>query len=198
MMVSLPRDRSGNLLLWDTSSGGASWRMKGVHAGHVTALAWFDDGGGGGGLAGCFVSGGQDGVLRAWDPRARANVAKVPLHVNEQGRGAVGDIIAGGAATGGLVATAGADGTARSLDPRMGFALVHTVRLTDFPYSMTAAGGLAVVGCGDGSIHFIDISRGRTLYALGANRAAVRCLEASADRLLASGDDGKAVLYTFT
>ena len=53
--------------------------------------------------------------------------------------------------------TAGADGTVRTLDPRLGFALCGTVRLTNFPYSMTAAGGLAVVGCGDGSIHFIDI-----------------------------------------
>ena len=37
----------------------------------------------------------------------------------------------------------------------------------------------------------------RTLYALGANRAAVRCIEACADRLVCSGDDGKALLYSF-
>ncbi len=37
----------------------------------------------------------------------------------------------------------------------------------------------------------------RTLYALGANRAAVRCVEACADRLMCSGDDGKALMYTF-
>eukprot|EP00198_Chlamydomonas_reinhardtii_P013322 XP_001702659.1 predicted protein [Chlamydomonas reinhardtii] len=225
-------DRSGNVLLWDTSSSGVSWRMKNVHQGHVTSLAWFDtggpgrgasSGGGGGGggfgadgrgsggaaggarsagdadanLAGCFVTGGQDGVVRVWDPRSKTNVAKVQLHVNEQGHGAVGDIIAGGAAAGGMVVTAGADGTVRTLDPRLGFALCGTVRLTNFPYSMTAAGGLAVVGCGDGSIHFIDIQSARTLYALGANRAAVRCLEATHDRLLASGDDGNAVLYSF-
>ncbi|KAG2448714.1 hypothetical protein HYH02_006070 [Chlamydomonas schloesseri] len=212
-------DRSGHVLLWDTSASGVSWRMKNVHQGHVTSLAWFDtggaagrSGGGGGGssggagaggaagdtnLAGCFVTGGQDGVVRVWDPRSKTNVAKVQLHVNEQGHGAVGDIIAGGAAAGGMVVTAGADGTVRTLDPRLGFALCGTVRLTNFPYSMTAAGGLAVVGCGDGSIHFIDIPSARTMYALGANRAAVRCLEATHDRLMASGDDGNAVLYTF-
>ncbi|KAG2433008.1 hypothetical protein HXX76_008735 [Chlamydomonas incerta] len=223
-------DRSGHVLLWDTSSSGVSWRMKNVHQGHVTSLAWFEPGGigrgassgsggfgadgrssggnnsssgggaGAGGdanLAGCFVTGGQDGVVRVWDPRSKTNVAEVQLHVNEQGHGAVGDIIAGGPAAGGMVVTAGADGTVRTLDPRLGFALCGTVRLTNFPYSMTAAGGLAVVGCGDGSIHFIDIQSARTLYALGANRAAVRCLEATHDRLLASGDDGKAVLYSF-
>lgn len=78
----LPGDRSGHILLWDTGSGGVSWRIKNVHVGHVTALAWFDpagsrgsgadaDGGGGGPHAGCFVSGGQDGVVRVWDARAR-------------------------------------------------------------------------------------------------------------------------------
>ncbi|EFJ44249.1 hypothetical protein VOLCADRAFT_118805 [Volvox carteri f. nagariensis] len=199
-------DRSGHVLLWDMSSGGVSWRMKNVHQGHVTSLAWFEEGGGGGGGGasapgeggGCFVTGGQDGVVRVWDPRAKANVAKVQLHVNEQGHGAVGDIIAGGPAVSGLVVTAGADGTCRVLDPRLGFALSATARLTNFPYSMTAAGGTAVVGCGDGSIHFIDVQSGRTLYALGANRAAVRCMEASYDKLVCSGDDGKAIVYNFS
>ncbi|GIL71317.1 hypothetical protein Vretimale_2829 [Volvox reticuliferus] len=192
-------DRSGHVLLWDTSSGATSWRMRNVHQGHVTALAWFDEGGGAGEgeAAGCFVTGGQDGVVRVWDPRAKANVAKVQLHVNEQGHGAVGDIIAGGPAVAGMVVTAGADATCRILDPRLGFALAGTAKLTNFPYSMTAAGGTAVVGCGDGSIHFVDVLTARTLYALGANRAAVRCMEASQDKLVCSGDDGKAVMYSF-
>lgn len=38
---------------------------------------------------------------------------------------------------------------------------------------------------------------GRTLYALGANRAAVRCIEACADKLVASGDDGNVIVYKF-
>lgn len=33
--------------------------------------------------------------LRAWDPRTRGNPAKVQLHVNEQGHGAVSEIAAG-------------------------------------------------------------------------------------------------------
>ncbi len=88
-------------------------------------------------------------------------MAKVQLHVNEHGKGAVGDLVAGGGATGGMVVSAGADGTCRALDPRMGFALASTAQLTDFPYSMTVAGGTAAVGCGDGSIHFIDIQVGK-------------------------------------
>eukprot|EP00983_Pelagomonas_calceolata_P082412 1155917-Pelagomonas_calceolata.AAC.5 len=34
-------------------------------------------------------------------------------------------------------------------------------------------------------------------YCLGANRHAVRCLEATYDRLVTSGDDGNMVLYRF-
>ena len=32
------------------------------------------------------------------------------------------------------------------------------------------AGGVALVGCGDGSIHAVHISQGETLYALGAHK----------------------------
>lgn len=61
--------------------------------GHITSLTWFDyeDAS----CAGCFVSGGQDGCVRVWDPRGRSCVAKLELHVNDAGRGAVGDLAAG-------------------------------------------------------------------------------------------------------
>jgi hypothetical protein len=29
-------DRSGNVILWDTSSSDVSWRLRGVHTGHVS------------------------------------------------------------------------------------------------------------------------------------------------------------------
>lgn len=38
----------------------------------------------------------QDGYVRVWDPRERKNPAKVQLHVNKEGRGAVTSICAGG------------------------------------------------------------------------------------------------------
>lgn len=92
----LSGDRSGNVTLWDVAAARATWAMKSVHRGHVTALAWVDDAGrGAGAWGGCFASGGQDGYLRVWDPRARANPVKLALHLNERGHGAVTGIVAG-------------------------------------------------------------------------------------------------------
>lgn len=53
------------------------------------------------------------------------------------------------------------------------------------------AGGLALVGCGDGSLWVVHISSGEVRYCLGANKHAVRCIEACEDRLMCSGDDGE-------
>jgi hypothetical protein len=59
------------------------------------------------------------------------------------------------------------------------------------------AGGLALVGLGDGSVWFVECATGKVLYCLGANQHGVRSLEATCDRLVASGDDGKALLFHF-
>lgn len=87
--------------------------------------------------------------------------------------------------------------TLRVLDPLMSYHPLHTSMLTDFPYSLAAIGNLAVCGCGDGSVHVVDLDLGSTLYALGAGKAAVRAVEVSAERLLCTGDDGYVISYTF-
>jgi hypothetical protein len=119
------------------------------------------------------------------------------LHANEAGRGAVTGVCAGGAAAAGLLVTAGADCTLRVCDPVASFRPLHCVKLRDYPYSLAVAGGLALVGCGDGSLWVVELSTGKIAYCLGANQHAVRCLEASADRLFAAGDDGAALLWQF-
>ena len=45
----------------------------------------------------------------------------------------------------------------RILEPRMGFEELHAIAVTNFVYSCIAAGGLVLVGCGDGALHVIDI-----------------------------------------
>jgi len=143
------------------------------------------------------MSGGQDGCLRVWDRRERSNMATKELHVNDQGVGALSDILPPMRATAEKVVTAGADGVVRILEPRQSFAELHAVPVTNFIYSCAAAGGLALVGCGDGALHVIDIENGAISYALGANQAAVRTIDASADRMVAAGDDGNVIIYSF-
>ncbi len=104
-----------------------------------------------------WVAVGEAPRVRWLCARCRVSVSRIELHVNAAGHGAVGDIIAGGPAAAHMLLSAGADGTVRVLDPRMGFGLAATASLTNFPYCLGAAGGVAIVGCGDGSLHFLDI-----------------------------------------
>lgn len=97
-----------------------------------------------------------------------------------------------------LIVTSGADKTLRVVDPAASYQPLKAVQLTDFPYSLATVGdGLVVCGCGDGSVHVVDAMQGKTLYALGAGRAAVRAMEVGPDSLVCSGDDGCVVSYQF-
>ncbi|KAA6424182.1 MAG: hypothetical protein FRX49_06141 [Trebouxia sp. A1-2] len=68
---------------------------------------------------------------------------------------------------------------------------------TDTFFSGGQDGGLTLCGCGDGSLHVIDISSGQSLYALGANKHAVRGVHASEKCLVCMGDDGSVFLCDF-
>lgn len=104
---------------------------------------------------------------------------------------------AGGAAASYLIVTCGADGTVCTIDPRGTMSELASIQLTDFPYSLTATGGLVLAGCGDGSVHVIDMATMDVLYALGADKNAIRTMDASSDHLIVSGDDGNACVYHF-
>jgi hypothetical protein len=52
-------------------------------------------------------------------------------------------------------------------------------------------------GAGDGMLLVHSLVDGSVKYGLGANRAAVRCIGLASDALLASGDDGKVLIYNF-
>lgn len=98
-------DRKGSLMCWDVNTASSGWGVKGGHAGHTTALAWQPQeqphqqeqeqpmSQSSSALA---LSGGQDGCLKVWDGRSGSCVARQPLHVDAQGKGAVGSIVTGG------------------------------------------------------------------------------------------------------
>ena len=113
-------------------------------------------------------------------------------------QGAISEILPPQPATAGLVITAGADASVVISDARMDFQPVARMKLTDFPYSLTAVAGLVVCGCGDGSLHVADIPSQSLLYALGAQRAAVRAACAFSKQLVCAGDDGSVICYDMT
>ena len=132
-----------------------------------------------------------------WDARCEGCASNTAAHVNAKGKGAVGNIISAAAASSNLVVTAGADNTVKAFDVRSCSQCVSQAKLTDFPYSLAVAGGLALCGCGDGSLLVIDVNNGQTLYALGANKAAVRGVHASKSCMVCVGDDGSVYMYDF-
>jgi hypothetical protein len=52
-------------------------------------------------------------------------------------------------------------------------------------------------GGGNGWLLSHDMETGKCLYGLGANEHAVRCIGTTSSKLVASGDDGKALVYSF-
>lgn len=208
-------DRDGRMLLWDAQFGqsgkkDAVGKRKVCEGGHVTALAWTRRVGYEAVMRGgdVLVSGGQDGVVKVWDFRIAgqgACVAAVEAHRRSSknggaGAGAVGDVCQ---TRGGRIVTGGADGRLAVLDPRMGYERVGAgIATGDFVYSLVSVGPIVACGTGAGAAHVVDVDGGdepTVLYALGANKAAVRVLATSGDgrHLACAGDDGSVMCYAF-
>ena len=188
-------DRDGMGYVFDMVTGKTVGRLKG-HKGHLTSVAWVSHGG-----TWLVLTGAQDGHVRVWDVRAKAQVANVEVHVGAEGAGAVSDMactaptVTGGVS---LPVTSGADKSVNVLDPRAGWAPLHRMEEhKDFIYSLTVAGNIAFSGAGDGLLIAHDVTLGTPLWGLGANEAAVRGIGVTPDRLIASGDDGNALVYQF-
>eukprot|EP00939_MAST-03C_sp_MAST-3C-sp1_P002346 g2346.t1 len=197
--------RDGSVALWDLAHPTSNPVRKFLSAsgGHVTSVATF----GGSSSAAMRITGHQDGCVRLWDVRDRSSKESVviPAHRTKSGKaGAVSSIVCSNAKDdlehigGNVVVTAGADGAVCVLDPRS--SLKPCIRFEhhrDFVYTLRCVGSLAVSGSGDGTIYVHDLTSGKLLYGIGANQHAVRCIEARRDCMIAAGDDGSALTFSF-
>ena len=178
----LTGDRSGMACIWDLERGDAL-QLNG-HRGHVTAMKWLSGGQ-------MCVTGDQAGTVRLWDVRdTRQCVQEYQAHPG----GAVNDF---SLCLDALVST-GADTKIQVLDLRSGLdSRVCWSSHRDFIYSMDTIGKYVVTGSGDGLMLFHSVRSSKLLYGLGANEGAVRCIDAAKKIVVASGDDGNALVFEF-
>lgn len=125
--------RDGRVGVYDLETGAmvvGSNRSR-AHHGHVTTVNVLGDEGSEG-CTGCFVTGGQDGFVRIWDPRVGdlggrgsgpTAVMEAPAHRSAAGVGAVGGVTAAGSG-GNRMASFGADKRVCILEIRGGRGVV--------------------------------------------------------------------------
>ncbi|KAJ4462184.1 putative WD domain [Paratrimastix pyriformis] len=189
--------RDGVVILWDVNRGVAVATLRG-HSAPVSTMTLLSD------RLGMLATGAQDGEVCLWDMRDPSRPAfKRFLH----SRAAVGAICE--CQDPSSIITGGSDNTLRVLDPAAGYEVRAT--LAGHQSAVVSASAVAsqpslVVSGGVNGwvlVHSIDGVQGdvpqQALYALGANKAAVRCLEVLSDgaHLAVAGEDGSAAVYDF-
>ncbi|GAB9464553.1 F-box protein [Globisporangium polare] len=187
-------DRDGSVHVIDLEGAKVLKKLVGAHKGHTTSVLSSKDATAD---ANSFYSGGQDGVLKVWDARQKTPAHSLALHIDSRSGkcGAVG-FIRESPEDANVLITGGADGTIKVLDKRASFDVVHDfTEHMDFIYSLHLHGQLCFSGAGNGMLHVHDWKRGKLLYGLGANQAAVRAIAATSSQLVAAGDDGGVVVY---
>eukprot|EP01065_Artemidia_motanka_P007330 TRINITY_DN1362_c3_g1_i1.p1 TRINITY_DN1362_c3_g1~~TRINITY_DN1362_c3_g1_i1.p1 ORF type:complete len:497 (+),score=52.70 TRINITY_DN1362_c3_g1_i1:38-1492(+) len=196
--VLVSGDREGSLRAWDAEqqicvgvliSQGSSQKPRG----QCSALGYFADM-----QSSLVMAGDQSGTLRVWDLRTGPEaVHEATLHPGGALTAATSTFARKRGASN-YVVTAGADKRMLVCDPRASFGIVHDLKgHKDFIYSVETHDSLALSGAGNGWVLVHDVLTGSCLFALGANKAAVRCMHAQPSRLTAAGDDGSVMTYDF-
>ncbi|KAF0775668.1 hypothetical protein AaE_000632 [Aphanomyces astaci] len=184
-------DRNGSVLVFDLSQHAAERKAKGVHTGHCTAVLGSQH------SPELAFSGGQDGLLRLWDARAKDAAVTVSVHASQRGTGAV-SFIKDTATMEHVVVTGGADGKVQVVDVRSANVRATFTEHTTFIYSLHVDHDLCFSGSGSGMLLVHDLRTDALRYGLGANQAAVRGICTTANALAAAGDDGGVLVYNMT
>lgn len=196
--------RHGSLHLWDLAYATLLSSARAAHhqGQQVTCVLALPPGIITGGDGHMFATGGQDGRVNIFDTRAAACVQRIACHT-DAARGttaAVGCL----EAVGPYLCSGGADGRVCVMDARAGFGLVkgfdhHGGAGGAAPVCALKAAGRSALfsGEGDGMVLAYDLRAMALCYGLHANRGGVRCLAASEEAVVAAGDDGKAVVYSY-
>eukprot|EP00760_Papus_ankaliazontas_P036575 PhM_4_TR8346/c0_g1_i2/m.17824/K10260/FBXW7, SEL10; F-box and WD-40 domain protein 7 len=185
-------DRNGTVLLWDVNTSQCVADLPHDGKGHCTAVGYLvaDD-------RNLVVAGDQAGLVTVWDVRAsRSPVAAQRLHPG----GAIAGLksLAPHISASPTLVSAGADSRICVCDARRSFEPTHTLTdHKDFIYSLEVLGPNILSGGGNGWLLVHDAQSGKCHYGLGANTAAVRAIYASAQMLVAAGDDGKMSIYNY-
>ncbi|KAL4156339.1 hypothetical protein PRNP1_005370 [Phytophthora ramorum] len=190
-------DRDGGVQVVDLQANKVLRKLANAHRGHTTSVLGSQGDESDTAAGHCFFSGGQDGFVKVWDSRQKGEVLSLGLHVDPRSgkAGAVG-FLREPAEDPNILITGGADGVINVLDKRQSYGVVHSfTEHLDFIYSLHVRSQLCFSGAGNGMLHVHDWKKGNLLYGLGANQAAVRAVAASANRLVAAGDDGGVVVY---
>ncbi|CAD7927120.1 unnamed protein product [Amoebophrya sp. A120] len=205
----LSGDRSGVCKLWDlgrarSSTTGTCIQTLTGHKGHITALQDMA----------CspprpeeessqpqsaampatptstlFLTGAQDGHVRAWDPRQARCAHNFALHT-----GAVNNILVHGERN---ILTVGADGVVKWTDVTAGSSFFELGPVSgDFVYTANLVANTLVLGDGHGFLTFVDAVSGEMRSQQKICENAIRAVVvASCGTLVATGDDGNVQFF---
>ena len=184
--------RDGSLCFWDLQSGDLLRRHK-AHTGPISVVdSVFESAGGS-----LFVSAGADGTVKLWDHREKSHIQSNNIH----GKAAVTALVSLG--QNGLVSS-GADNAVVHMDIRCGLKVIERYEnARNSVYSMCSIGdGCVFAGDGSGMLYCYDLigysGEVGLKYGIGVSeKGAVRCLLPVGQRVVAAGEDGKLLVFSF-
>lgn len=174
-------DRDGRATLYRADTASVDGVFEQSSNAHVTAVAALDE---------TFVTGAADGHLRMWDSRTTRRSTGV-----HRAEGPINGLC-GFEEDANLLASI--DRHVKVFDRRsFDSPVCDFAHHDDVPLCVTTLGPHIVSGAANGALLCHDAKRNDCCWGLGANKGAVRAIDASPERLVAVGDDGNCLVWSF-